>query len=69
MFRPPFAMPTLQEFLVWHSRNDADPGHTSFRELTFGVGPHLLAAEALPPDRSHRAATSFMTRAKGDIRD
>jgi len=50
MFRPPFAMPTLQEFLVWHSRNDADPGQTWFRELIFGVGLDLLAAEALPPD-------------------
>ncbi len=50
MFRPPFEMPALQEFLVWHSRNDADPGHTWFRELIFGTGLELLAAEPVPPD-------------------
>lgn len=30
---PPFAIPDLQEFLVWHSRNNADPGHRWFRTL------------------------------------
>lgn len=30
---PPFAIPDLQEFLVWHSRNDAEPGHRWFRTL------------------------------------
>lgn len=37
MFKPPFEIPVLGEFLVWHSRNDADPGHTWFRELMLEV--------------------------------
>lgn len=41
MFKPPFEMPTLEEFLVWHSRNDLDPGHMWFRELIFEVGLEL----------------------------
>jgi LysR family transcriptional regulator, nod-box dependent transcriptional activator len=41
MFEPPFEMPALEEFLVWHSRNDADPGHTWFRELILGVAAEL----------------------------
>ena len=41
MFKPPFEMPVLEEFLVWHSRNDAEPGHTWFRELIFEVALDL----------------------------
>jgi len=37
MFRPPFEIPAIGEFLVWHSRNDADPGHSWFRELILEV--------------------------------
>ncbi len=33
MVRPPFEISPIEEFLVWHSRNDADPGHIWFREL------------------------------------
>lgn len=37
IIQPPFEIPTLSEYLVWHSRNDADPAHTWFRELMLGV--------------------------------
>lgn len=37
MFTPPFELPTLAEYLVWHSRNDADPAHSWFRELMLDV--------------------------------
>ncbi len=29
----PFAMPEIEEFLVWHSRNDTEEGHRWFRSL------------------------------------
>lgn len=35
--KPPFDIATLSEYLVWHSRNDADPAHTWFRELMLEV--------------------------------
>ncbi|MFC7049909.1 LysR family transcriptional regulator [Emcibacter nanhaiensis] len=35
--KPPFDIPAIGEFLVWHSRSDADPGHTWFRELVVEV--------------------------------
>ncbi|WP_321390607.1 LysR family transcriptional regulator [Emcibacter sp.] len=35
--KPPFEIPAIGEFLVWHSRSDADPGHIWFRELILGV--------------------------------
>ena len=41
MFKPPFAIPAIGEFLVWHSRNDADPGHIWFRELMLEVALEL----------------------------
>lgn len=41
MFKPPFEIPAIGEFLVWHSRNDADPGHTWFRELMLEVALEL----------------------------
>lgn len=39
--KPPFELPTLGEYLVWHSRNDADPAHTWFRELMLDVARGL----------------------------
>lgn len=47
MFRPPFAMPTLEEFLVWHSRNDAEPGHKWFRQLVFEVALEMQPSARL----------------------
>ncbi len=44
MFRPPFEMPSIEEFLVWHSRNDADPGHTWFRRLILEVAQDLQSS-------------------------
>lgn len=35
--QPPFEMPSIGEFLVWHTRNEGDPGHSWFRELMFEV--------------------------------
>lgn len=40
-FKPPFEIAALGENLVWHSRNDADPGHTWFRELILGLARDL----------------------------
>ena len=37
VIEPPFEMPAIGEFLVWHSRNDGDPGHIWFRELMLDV--------------------------------
>ncbi len=50
VFKPPFEMPSIGEFLVWHSRNDGDPGHIWFRELMLEVA---LASQA---PRTHTAA-------------
>lgn len=41
MFKPPFEMPVLEEFLVWHSRNDGEAGHQWFREPIFEVASEL----------------------------
>lgn len=41
--RPPFDMPAIEEFLVWHQRNDIDPGHTWFRQLIMQVAAGLRA--------------------------
>ena len=41
VFQPPFEIPTIGEFLVWHSRNDGDSGHTWFRELILEVASDL----------------------------
>ena len=34
----PFEMPPIEEFLVWHERNDDEPGHMWFRSLVMGFG-------------------------------
>lgn len=47
VFKPPFEIAAIAENLVWHSRNDADPGHTWFRELISGVA-HELRLQARP---------------------
>lgn len=33
VLEPPFEVPEIREFLVWHSRNDAEVGHRWFRTL------------------------------------
>lgn len=33
VLEPPFHVPEIDQFLVWHSRNDLEPGHRFFREL------------------------------------
>jgi DNA-binding transcriptional LysR family regulator len=38
---PPFAIPDLDEFLVWHSRNDEEPGHRWFRTLLLESSRHF----------------------------
>jgi DNA-binding transcriptional LysR family regulator len=37
IFPLPFATPPLHETLLWHKRNDPDPGHAWFRELIVRV--------------------------------
>jgi hypothetical protein len=41
MFKPPFSMLAIEEFLVWHSRNDTEPGHRWFRKLMLEVAFEL----------------------------
>ena len=41
VFPPPFAIAMIDEFLVWHSRNDADPGSRWFRSLLLECSAHL----------------------------
>lgn len=42
VIEPPFAIPRIDECLVWHSRNDADPGHRWFRSILAGCVGHLV---------------------------
>lgn len=44
-FEPPFAIPEINEYLVWHSRNADDPGHGWFRNLLLESSLHLREAE------------------------
>ena len=39
--RPPFDIPDIGEFLVWHSRNEEDDGHRFCRELILESTKHL----------------------------
>ena len=55
---PPFRIPSLHETLIWHSRNDAEPGHKWFRELILEIGEeihHRLGARnSLPSKNQNR---------------
>lgn len=54
VIEPPFHVPEIDQFLVWHSRNDAEPGHRFFRELlldstrTLREGPRPGIADRAP---------------------
>ncbi len=37
----PFPIPGIEEYLVWHSRNDDEPGHRWFRQLLLESSSHL----------------------------
>ena len=54
VLKPPLFMPAIEEFLVWHSRDDAEPGHTWFRELV------LEAALELQPSALHREGDNLV---------
>lgn len=43
--RPPFKIPDIDEFLVWHSRNEEDEGHRFCRELILESTRHLRDEE------------------------
>lgn len=63
MFKPPFEMPKIEEILVWHSRNDADPGLAWFRELMVDVA-HKLAT----PKYNGRNAKRLIRAREGKVR-
>lgn len=48
---PPFHVPEIDQFLIWHSRDDDDPGHRFFRDL-------LLDSTQVLRDRTRRVATA-----------
>lgn len=50
MQNPPFEMPALEEFLVWHSRSNADQAHRWFRGLVLEVARDLQLQEKPHPD-------------------
>lgn len=55
--QPPFKIPDIDEFLVWHSRNEEDDGHRFCRELILESTRHLRKA-APDGDVSKPDATS-----------
>lgn len=48
IMKPPFEIAAIEEFLVWHSRSDADPGHAWFRELMLDVAHDMQLAAKSP---------------------
>ena len=43
IFEPPVQMAMLQETIIWHKRNDDDPGHQWLRTLLRDVGRSLVS--------------------------
>jgi LysR family nod box-dependent transcriptional activator len=64
-FEPPFAIPEINETLLWHSRHSEDPAHVWLREQLIEESDHGQQSSRRPVDsQSLEDARRFYNRAK-----
>ncbi|WP_052223055.1 LysR family transcriptional regulator [Novosphingobium malaysiense] len=64
----PFAIPEIDECLVWHSRNDEEPGHRWFRSLLVDCVTEIINVGALAdrcPDKEGEKTASELDTEPG----